>query len=165
MLTKKFAVHTTLFATKVWASDKHHNTRNCQETLLVSNLTWQDLFFAYVFEIQLLFKYHRKLYRSKKKWQHLSCTVQWPSRFVYCGAVSQVKVSADTMCLQKATDKSWALFRTFQKKEKNRDYIELAYSQLKQLVGSGISLQIYVGNFWLRCAQPRRRSSTSRTRP
>ena len=25
---------------------------------------------------------------------------------LYCGAVSQVKVSADTMCLQKATDKS-----------------------------------------------------------
>ena len=55
-------------------------------------------------------------------------------RLLYCGAVSQVKVSADTMCLQKATDKSWVLFRTFQKKGKNRDYIELAYSQLKQLV-------------------------------
>ena len=25
---------TTLFATKVLASDKHHNTRNCQETRL-----------------------------------------------------------------------------------------------------------------------------------
>ena len=39
-------------------------------------------------------------------------------RLLYCEAVSQVKVSADTMCLQKATDKSWVLFTTFQKKGK-----------------------------------------------
>ena len=68
---KKFAVHTILFATKVWASDKHHNTRNCQETLLVSNLTWQDLFFAYMYLKFNRYSNIRENFFGRKKWQHL----------------------------------------------------------------------------------------------
>ena len=70
-------------------------------------------------------------FNQKKKCKnkvHCAVTIM-VHRLVYCGAVSQTKVSADTMCLQKATDKSWVLFRTFQKNEKKRLY--WAYSQLK----------------------------------
>jgi hypothetical protein len=85
--------------------------------------------------------------------------VQWPSRFVVCSIVElSVKLkSVLTQCACKRLRINLEFFsEPSKKRRKNRDYIELAYSQLKQLtkVGSGIFLQIYVGNFWVRCAQP-----------
>ena len=79
----------------------------------------------------------RENFFGRKKWQHLSCTVQWPSRFVVCSIVElSVKLkSVLTQCACKRLRINLEFFsEPSKKKGKNRDYIELAYSQLKQLV-------------------------------
>ena len=55
--------------------------KNCQETLLF------QIYFLHMYLEFNRYSNIRENFFGRKKWQHLSCTVQWPSRFVVCSIV------------------------------------------------------------------------------